>query len=770
MHYRAESLGAPESFTQRLPSFAEEFIDFSRLVNLLRVKAWIIAMIACIVFLAGLAYVLVAPKIYESRAVIQVSPESLKVINITGVSEEKPDNGDYLNTVVQAFTSRKLMLRLIEVTGLASSPSFAPPKKDGSPYTEIELASLMSQKIAVSVRRGTRLVDVIAFDENPEVAQKLAATLVKEFFRESFEQRQAVARIATELLQDKAQQLQVKLEQSERQLQTYKEKNNAVSLEERQDIIVEQLRDTNNAATEAKSTRLRLEADLDQIKKINPRNSAELLQIESVGKIPQVALIRERLLKAENDVAAIKMRYLPDHPRYITAMTRLANLKTTLAETLSTAGDMVAREYEKVRQAEAKLAKSLREQEQKAMELNKVAIPYDVLRRAVESDRELFESITLRLKETHITAGIDSGPFRLIEEPLVASSPSKPRKKFILALALVLGLMVGVGTVVGVDAVDASLRTVDEAEAYLDLPNLASIPDRREAKRRTRNSPLLVDDPTSREAEAFRTLRASISLLGRESEYRSFLFTSAIPSEGKTFVSLNFASSLAQQGLKTVIVDADLREPKLQGNLLHEEDELPGLTDLLSAQIDLRLAVKPTAYLNLSLLPAGRRAPDPARLLSNREFGIIVEQLLNDFDRVIIDSPPVNAVSDVLLIAASAHATCLVVRAGKTPRKPILRATYQLRAAHAKLVGFVFNRLPVGGRSAGYYYYDYGNRYSTKTVRNSSQAHSPGIVSTHADGIDWKQIGARMSAFEDASPSDGADAAHHENAKQGRSA
>jgi succinoglycan biosynthesis transport protein ExoP len=290
-----------------------------------------------------------------------------------------------------------------------------------------------------------------------------------------------------------------------------------------------------------------------------------------------------------------------------------------------------------------------------------------------------------------------------------------------------------VGTVAGMDAIDSSLRTVDEAETYLELPALASIPEQRNVIRRTprkadghsqagRHSLIIISDLESRQAEAFRTLRASISLLGRESDYRSFLFTSAIPSEGKTFVSLNFASSLAQQGLKTVIIDADLREPKLKQDLLSEKDDLPGLTDLLSAQICLADAVRPTAYDNLSLLPAGRRAPDPAQLLSNKEFGGIIEQLLNDFDRVVIDSPPVNAVSDVLLIAASAHATCMVVRAGKTPKKAILRATYQLRTAHAKVAGFIFNRLPVGGRSAGYYYYDYGNRYAATNSHSSSAA------------------------------------------------
>jgi capsular exopolysaccharide synthesis family protein len=752
MHHPDDTPLGQERFG-RDPAYVDgDSIDFQRLANLLRAKAWVIVAITCVTSLAALIYVLQAPKIYESRAVLQVSQEPQKVLKIQDISEEKPDATDYLNTVVNAYSSRKLMLRVIRSLGLENDPKFARPKKNGASYTDIELANLMSKKTAVSLRRNTRLIDVTAFDEDPAMAQKLANSFVQEFLHETFEQRREASRVAHEFLRDEAANLKGRLEQAERKLQAYKESKNTVSLEERQNIIVEQLRELNTKVAEAKATRLLLEADLDQVKRMDPGDTDALLQIESVGKVPQVALIRERLLKAENDLAAIAKRNLPMHPRFITAQTRIANLKATLAATLSRAASMVTAEYQSALDAEEKLQRSLQEQEQRAMELNRIAIPYNVLQRDIESDRALFESVTLRLKETYIAGGMDNAPFRTIEEPLVPTSPSKPRTKLILALALVLGGVIGVGTVIGLDAIDGSLRTVDEAESYLELPALASIPDRREsghgiaklfagASSSSRNgnsaipherrenddhSLILVDAPRSREAEAFRTLRATVSLLGKESEFRSFLFTSAIPSEGKTFTSLNFASSLAQQGLKTIIIDADLREPRLTLNLLRQKADVPGLADLLSAQIDVATTIKPTQQLNLSVLPAGRRAPDPARLLSNREFEKVVDSLLQQFDRVIIDSPPVNAVSDVLLIAASAHATCLVVRAGKTPKKAIRRAVYQLHAAHAKLVGFVFNRLPVQGRSAGYYYYYYGERYTENGTHPYTEARSSG--------------------------------------------
>ena len=773
MHDRDHAFSVQDRLVRDATPLVSEFIDFPRLGNLIRAKFWMIVAIACVVFLAAVAYVLRAPKVYGSRAVLQVSQEPQKVVNkIEDVSEDKPDSADYLNTVVEGFTSRKLMLRVVRSLGLERDPNFVPPKKDGSPYNDIELVDLMSAKLKVSLRRNTRLIDVNTFDEDPEMARKLAATFVEGFLHETYEQRRSAARIAHQFLREESRQLKAQLEEAERKLQAYKESNKAVSLEERQDIIVEQLREINKKATEAKSTRLRLEADLEQIKRIDPSDTQQLLQIESVAQLPQVALIRERLLKAKNDLAAIAKRNLPMHPRFLTAQTRIADLNASLKETLSKAGNMVAKQYDAAVQTEAKLQKSLKEQEQKALELSRIAIPYNVLLRDIESDRALYESVTLRLKETYITEEIDNAPFRVIEEPMAATSPSKPRKKFILALALVLGVVMGIATVIGLDLIDSSLRTVDEAESYLGLPALASVPERRDTtllghlktaqrhpillfdapasaaaeafrslrtsisllgkaselrsflftsalttllghlKTAQRHPVLLFDAPASAEAEAFRSLRASISLLGKASELRSFLFTSALPSEGKTFVALNFAASFAEQGLETVIIDADLREPRLDQALLTEAEN-PGLTDLLSGQIGVNEAVKATRHENLSVLPAGRRVPNPAKLLSNREFDRVVESLLQEFDRVVIDTPPVNAVSDSLLLAASAHATCLVVHAGRTPKKAIRRSIQQLHVAEARLAGFVFNRLPIHGRSAGYYYYYYGERYVT---------------------------------------------------------
>lgn len=734
-----------------------DLFDSERWFNLLRSKAWLIAVVAVVVVIGAAAYAFRLPKIYESRALLQVEQLAQKVVDIADVSQENPQSTDFLKTVVEALKSRKLLARVVKAEGLDKDPDFAPPRKDGSPYSDIELVDKLAQKIDVQLIRGTRLVQIVVEDKNPEKAQKIAATFVKEFFRENFDQKLALSRVANEFLQDEADKLKVKLEASERKLQAYREDNKAVSLEERQNIIVEKLRELNSKVTEAKSKRLQLEADIDQLKRVEKGNLDALLAINSVSNLPQVALIREQLLNAEGDLAGLKERYLPKHPKYIAASMRIANLRQSLATEATQASETLSRLYEAAKDSEVKLEAALQEQEAKALELNKVAIPYNVLQRDVESDRALYESVTKRLKETAITQGIEQAPYRVIEEPMVPNVPSKPRVKLILLVSLVAGLVLGIALVVVIDLLDASLRTVDEAESYLGFPALTAVPEQRsksvgeqveeawnnktlgslpkdlaqkqvlEPLRRTLNRkereaqlkkhPLIfVEDPSSMQAEAIRTLRTSISLLGKQDDRKTFLFASAIPQEGKSFTSLNFAHALAQKGLRTVVIDADLRRPRLKDDLLPDAGDIDGLTDYLSGGAPLDQVVRKTDQDNLFLLPAGHRAPNPSELLGGSEFQEMLAKLLLTYDRVVVDSAPVNAVSDALLIASCVDTVCLVVRAGKTPKKASLRAVKQLQKSGAKLAGFIFNRLPVGGRSAGYYYYYYGGEYSKNSV------------------------------------------------------
>jgi capsular exopolysaccharide synthesis family protein len=222
---------------------------------------------------------------------------------------------------------------------------------------------------------------------------------------------------------------------------------------------------------------------------------------------------------------------------------------------------------------------------------------------------------------------------------------------------------------------------------------------------------VLVSHPKTGQAESFRTLAASLSLIGPEENRRTFLFTSAIPSEGKTFNALHCATAFAQNGLKTILVDADLRRPQLHSELLNGKSEYLGLSDYLSELVTLEQAIAPTHIEKLDLIPAGRHCPKPIMVLSSPALPTLIKRLLNDYDRVIVDSAPVNAVSDTLLLAKYFNGVCLVVRNGKTPRPAVERAARLLEQSGANVVGTILNRL-TRCHGAGYYYYYYGDEYA----------------------------------------------------------
>jgi succinoglycan biosynthesis transport protein ExoP len=746
----------------------ENLFDFRRLWNLILSRWWIIALVVGFIMLATIGYLLTATKIYESRAVLQVQQQEQQVVNIDGVREDNPSTLDYVNSVVQALTSRNLLMRVVNANNLRKNEGFAPERS--KPYSDVELADLLEEKVTVKLRRLTRLVEITVQDPDPELARNLAASFVKEFLRENFAQKMSVTQVANDFLQEEAAKLKKKLEESERKLQAYKEQNKAVSLDEKQNIIVEQLKEINTKVTEAQSERMKLEADIEQVKAVGD-NPEELMRIGSVAELPQVKEARELLVEAESELAQLQDRYLHKHPKHIAAVRKVDSLRDALNTNLSKAGDILGRQYAASQQTEAKLGEALKGQESTALDLNNLAIPFNVLQREVESDRALYESVIKRMKETAVTSGIEQAPFTLIEEPMVASKPSKPRKLRTLALALVLSSLLAVGGLVLYDNMDTSLRSIDDAESALELSSLAGIPDHRPAglKRLTevvsREKNVLperiekakklaaktreggvgaadlqdlvkpapdsrtdrekypiatIDDPASALAEAYRTLRANLAMLGPEENRRILLFVSAIPEEGKTYTSLNTAVVMAQQGHKTLLVDVDLRRPSMHKALLPAGDPPPGLTDIFTGNAKLEDVIRPTQVENLFFLSAGTRAPNPAELIGSADVRFLVQQLGDKFERVIFDSAPVNAVSDTLSVAPHVHKTILVVRAGKTPRKVVNRALMLLRKSGARVAGFVLNRLPTG-RTAGYYYYYYGDKYEKDSAYGGSR-------------------------------------------------
>ena len=678
--------------------------DFGHLYHLLLSKAWVIILFVILCLGAAIAYICWAQKIYASRAVIAVEQGAPKVNNIQDFNSDNADekSADVLKTIEQALLSETLLLQVVKANGLDKDPSFAPPKKDGSAYTDTELVGRFGSKVNVKLRKGTRLIDVSVEDPDPIRSQQLTESMVQQFVNQSFEQNLGLSATASDYLRQEGERLKAKLQTAEEAVQKYREDHNAVSLEDKQNIIVEKLKELNSKVTEAKSERLRLEADVATIKSGKAKTPTELLALPSVAAVPVVVGLRQELADKES-------RFRAD--------SQLNGLRESLNQALVNAGKMVIKSYEAAKDTEAKLATALQEQEQAALELNKIAVPYNALVREVETDRALYESVLTRIKVTNVAKGIWENNIRVIETPFVPIKPTKPAKLKILVLAFLGATVIGCGLVVGTDMADSSIRSVDQVEEVLGLPVLTLVP--RSKRRHLDKEPVLTARPGSHEAEAFRSLRTALSFLGQQKNSKAVLFTSANPGEGKTYCSLNCGAALAQLGLRTLLIDADLRRPNLTKALL-AGSKTPGLSDCLTGNATFMDCCRPTSTENLFILGAGERVSNPAELLAAGDLTGLLKEAMLYFDRVVLDSAPINAVSDTQLIAKEIESVCLVIRAGKTPRRAIVRACGLLEHATHSPDAVVLNRMVRRSRD-DYYFARYAGMYvKAATFRSES--------------------------------------------------
>ncbi len=702
-------------------------IDWRRYFFLFLRGWWVIALIVGLSLLGSWLWLQRQTPVYAAVATVEVERKEAKILpDIQNLKDETMDSLFDLNTAVQNLTSNDLLLAAIASSGIGREAPFSGLGADGQPLPDVVKAGMLRQMVSVSLRRGSRLIDVTVEHPKPAVAEKIASALVEGFRDQKFRKDKRLHDDVSGGLEGKADELKAQMEQAIQAKDDYRAKHpEAVSAQDQLNIVSDKLKAINTELTAFDSKMLGLSADLDQLKKADASKIDELLNIPSVAQLASVSSAVSAVQKAEADFAALKKRYLERHPAYIAAETQIRELRRVLEQSIRSADTLIRQQYDAAAATHRALQESLEAQKQKAVELSRINAPYDQLVATAERLTAEYDKVIGRVNELSITNSVGRiSPYSIVNSPLASNLPVRPNKTSTMLKALALSLAAALGLIFLFDRLDSSLRTVDQAEAELELGALAALPDAGK-KMEGQAGLVMLGDGGSSAAEAFRTLRASLSLLGEEASRRLLLVTSAVPAEGKTYTSVNLAIALARQGFSTLLIDCDLRRPQVStilmgGDAAARRDAL-GMSDLLAGLATVDQTVRPTDVDNLFALTAGRRAPNPAELLAQPKLAALLKEFLSRFDRVVIDSAPVNAVSDTLAVAPHVHAVCLVVRSGKTPRKVVARALKQLQQTGARIAGFVLNRVPTG-RSAGYYYYYYGDPYVKDGVYGSQPA------------------------------------------------
>jgi capsular exopolysaccharide synthesis family protein len=616
---------------------------------------------------------------------------------------------DMMKTVEQSLTNDELLLDVAKKLDIVHNSEFLKPAP--TPAGDDEVIKALSKHLKVKVRRGTRLIDISAHSRDPATAQKLVDTLIGEYQAQNIKERTDVANAANGFLIQQVDDLKNKLESAERDLEEYREKNNAVSLEEKQNIVVDTLKDLNLKLGEAQAEKRKLESDLERYQKYanDPR---QLLSIPSIATDPSVMQAQRAVDDQQGQIAGLARVYRPDHPKYQVAQAQLNQLQADLDKTILNCGAGLTTAYQAAASNETKLEQALKDQEAQAMELGKISIPYNVLTRNVEVDRTLYEAMVTRMKETAITGSLGVTPVRILAPSRLPSEPASPRPKIVLIISVFLGFVSGISLCTLFGSLDPSVRSLDEAEDALGLPVLATVPNYR--GRKGNGQPAMVKQPNSTTAEAFRSLRTVLELK-ETTDRQVLLFTSANPGDGKTFCAVNTAVALAQEGYRTLIVDTDLRHPSV-ANALGLARGTVGIVECLGGRARLEESIIPTGIPNLWVLPAGRNASNNSALPSSQHLAEFFQNpAFASFHRVVLDTAPVNAVSDALhLVKHTATSLCMVIRAGRTPVRAAHRALDLLGVARAKDIGLVLNCMP----TSRYHQYGGGYREARKAVFN----------------------------------------------------
>ena len=689
-------------------------VNWHGIVQVLRDKSWLILSCGLLAMIAAAAYVRTAPRVYEAVTTVEVEQEDAKILKTEQVVSEDMRGSEILNTIVQKLCNPALLEQVLATNHLLPPESVIVTNASGTLTPEAAVRQF-ALNVKVSLRRNTRLIDIAVRNTEPRLAALLANSLVDNYLAQDARVQYATTEGANTFLQQEAERQKKKLEASEQALQNYRKKVGSVSLQQSQDIITPQLQDLNRRLTQSKANLIQARGAYQDSLKMST-NIDDLLAYTNVMAAPDVVQISTDVAKHENDFVLIRQRYREKNPKYIVAAASLEGLKqqlaTTVLEVRSRIQESLRIAYQDALTSEQGLEVEMHEAESDAMQLSDSAVRFNVLSREVESDKAQYDAIISRLGETAEAALITPERIHVIQPATVPENPASPRTKVIFALALLGGLGAGLGISFVIDAANTSIRTVDEAEHYLALPVLGTIP--KLAKAEVKKHKLAVNgDRDAAGLEIFRTLRTTLSLLGREKDRKTYLFTSALPNEGKTFISINYALSLAQQGLRTLVVDMDFHRPMLEEFFTGRLTPLPGVTDyFLGSKKFVEYCQRHKDVPNLSWIPAGSFVPNPLELLTQSDFQQLLDEGLAHFDRIIIDTVPLLPVSDALHLVDKVQTVVLVVQGSKTPRKAVRRSLKLLNKANGPIGGIILNLLPKRLLD-GHYYYSYDRKTQT---------------------------------------------------------
>jgi len=749
-------------------------IDLMTYWRIIVKRKWVIvSFTGALIFFTGVFSFLAAPK-YKSTVTLHIEEGSSRILSIEDTfGYQSPVVRDlrFYNTQLKLIKSKSLAERVARKMNLLSHPEFGAGKrskksfsksavdfvtlkwlfsrkKSGSgrlrtsspinPYSEI--ARVLQNGIDVKPIRETKLVEVSFTSNSSVLSADIVNTLSEEFINFSIEKRYETTQQASDFLSEQIANLRDELAVKERELQRYSQEKGLDFLNERESTAVTKLSDLNEAYTQAQIDRINAQVKFQELKDVDVDSLPQFITD------PVIQRLKTDYTAIKNEYEEKSKKFKPSYPEMIQLKARL----DSMTDELNKAVDAAESEYNSALKRERSLKSLLDEQKRNVVTMNSNAILYNSINIEVENKRKLLNSLVEKQNQTLVSAklgGLRASNISIIDKAEVPRKAVSPKKLYNLTIALLIGLFGGVGLCFLLDYMDNTIKGPEDVERLTGLSSLGMIPyldpEGMSKKKKSgyysgyRHPYGGEEDAENKDAlpeikeielanyrypklsisEDYRTIRSSILLSYAENPPKTIVFSSALPQEGKSSTVANMAVSFSQLGERVLVIDADLRKPRL--HMIFDAKNDKGLSAYLTGKIYLKDAFKKTSIQNIWLLSSGMIPPNPVELLNSKKMKDMMEEIKKGFDVILIDTPPVLAVVDAAEVSALADSTVIVVKAAKTTNRAFCTAVEKLRQARAKIMGVLYNEMKV--KSGDYYYMDYYRSYGSYETDTDSK-------------------------------------------------
>jgi len=719
--------------------------DVRRYLAMLHKRRGIIVTCFVVSLAIAVLYNYTTRPVYEATTQILIDRDTPNVLPNKELVDLVQGGGDYYQTQYQLLRGRTLAERVVERLGmqrsaeLATGPMMSPWERaqrlfgrvpavflDPSGIPLSPAVAAFRSRVVVEPVPGSRLVNLRFRAYQPQIAAEAVNALAQLYIEQSLEMRFNTSTEATGWLSDRLKEQQARVEAAEKAFQEYREREGLVNQEERQTLMDQKLEALNGAVLEARTERIAKESLYRQIGSLDPERAESFPLVVSNEA---VQALKAELSGLQKDEARLSETLGERHPDMVRVRNQIKLVQDKIRTEIRNVARTAQSDYETALAKEARLAAGLEAVKQEAQETSRKTIEFSVLKRDVDTNKQLYQELLTRTKQTGLETELKTTNIRVVERAEMPRAPILPNRMRSYQIAVLFGLALGVGLALGFEHLDNTFKTPDDIKDHLHVPFLGMVPEvdaKGQGLARPTVRQIVAGNQSSSVADAYRVLRTNLIFTSAETTGRLALISSAGPGEGKTTTVANLAAALAHNGAKVLAIDADLRRPTLHHHFVVQKT--PGLSDLLVGKTTASESIQSTRIQGLQVLSCGYQPPNPAELLGSPVMKQVLDAVRSHYDWVLVDTPPVLAMADTPVLCPHVEGIVLVIAAEVSAKPTVIRAIEQVQAVGGKVLGVVLNRVNMERNS--YYYSQYYGEYY-RSYYSERAAGSGGEAGSH---------------------------------------